>query len=448
MDITVIPRRVDEPDEPTGVRTSDRPERIVGLLVLVVAFGGFGLWAAFAPLDGAAVAPGIVAVESARKTIQHLDGGTVSEILVREGDRVAAGDVIIRLDDTQASAQLEIARSQFLSLRTQESRLVAERDDLPKIKFPDELRTAIAKDDPRIREAVTGEERVFDARRKSLIGEQEVLNQRSEQLQQQIRGLTALADSKTKRISLYQEEIEGLNKLFAKGLGDKSRLREWERLSAELQGERGEHQSAIASARVQIGETEIQAAQLKRRFTSEVVTELRDVETKLADLRERMRALQQTLERTVVKAPVDGSVVGTNVHTIGGVIRPGEKILDIVPENESFIIEAQVQPVDIDRVAPGLEAELHMSAFNTRTTPVIPGKVLTVSADRLVDQATNRPYYLARIQVTPEGMTKLKGRTLQAGMPVDAMIKTGERTFFDYLIKPMTDRLSHAFREE
>ncbi len=445
MDITVIPRRVDEADD-TPVPTSDRPERIAGLLVLLVAFGGFGLWAAFAPIDGAAVAPGVVAVESARKTIQHLDGGTVSEILVREGDRVAAGDIIIRLDDTQASAQLEIARGQYLSLRTQEARLIAERDDQPEIEFPDELLTA--KDDPRIREAITGEKRVFDARRKSLLGEQAVLKQRSEQLQEQIRGLTALADSKTKRINLYQEEIEGLNKLFAKGLGDKSRLREWERLSAELQGERGEHQSAIASARVQIGETEIQAAQLKRRFTSEVVTELRDVETKLADLRERMRALQQTLERTVVKAPVAGAVVGTSVHTIGGVIRPGEKILDIVPENESFIIEAQVQPVDIDRVSPGLEADLHMSAFNTRTTPVIPGKVLTVSADRLVDQATNRPYYLARIQVTPEGMSKLQGRTLQAGMPVDAMIKTGERTFFDYLIRPITDRLAHAFREE
>ncbi len=445
MDITVIPRRVDNADD-APVPTSDRPERIAGLLVLLLAFGGFGLWATFAPLDGAAVAPGVVAVESARKTIQHLDGGTVSEILVREGDRVAAGDIIIRLDDTQASAQLEIARGQYLSLRTQEARLVAERDDLPDIAFPDELLTA--KDDPRIREAITGEERVFDARRKSLIGEQAVLKQRSEQLQEQIRGLTALADSKTKRINLYQEEIEGLHKLFEKGLGDKSRLREWERLSAELQGERGEHQSAIASAQVQIGETEIQAAQLKRRFTSEVVTELRDVETKLADLRERIRALQQTLERTVVKAPVAGAVVGTSVHTIGGVIRPGEKILDIVPENESFIVEAQVQPVDIDRVSPGLEADLHMSAFNTRTTPVIPGKVLTVSADRLVDQATNRPYYLARIQVTPEGMDKLKGRTLQAGMPVDAMIKTGERTFFDYLIRPITDRLAHAFREE
>jgi epimerase transport system membrane fusion protein len=446
MDITVIPRQVAETDDATPLPTSDRPERIAGILLLLVAFGGFGLWAALAPIDGAAVASGVVAVESARKTIQHLDGGTVSEILVREGDRVAAGDIIIRLDDTQASAQLEIARGQYLSLRAQESRLVAERDDLPKIQFPDDLLSM--KEDARIREAITGEERVFDARRKALNGERQVLQQRRDQLEQQILGLTALATSKEKRINLYQEEIDGLNKLFAKGLGDKSRLLEWERLSAELEGERGQHQSDIASAKVQIGETEIQAAQLKRKFTSEVVTELRDIETKLADLRERMRALQQTLERTIIKAPVAGAVMGTSIHTIGGVIRPGERLLDIIPENESFIVEAQVQPMDVDRISPGLEADLHMSAFNSRTTPVISGKVLTVSADRLIDQATNRPYYLARIQVTPEGMDKLEGRPLQAGMPVEAMIKTGERTFFDYLIRPFTDRLARAFRED
>ncbi|WP_295406217.1 HlyD family type I secretion periplasmic adaptor subunit [uncultured Thiocystis sp.] len=446
MDITVIPRQVEETEDSASVPTSDRPERIAGLLLLLVAFGGFGLWAAFAPIDGAAVASGVVAVESARKTIQHLDGGTVSEILVREGDRVAAGDIIIRLDDTQASAQLEITRGQYLSLRAQESRLVAERDDLPEIVFSEDLLTA--RDDPRIHEAIIGEKRVFDARRGALIGEQQVLQQRREQLEQQIQGLEALAASKLKRLNLYQEEITGLDKLFAKGLGDKSRLLEWERLAAEVDGERGQHQSDIASARVQIGETEIQSAQLKRKFTSEVVTELRDIETKLADLRERMRALQQTLERTVIRAPVAGAVVGSSIHTIGGVIRPGDQLLDIVPENESFIIEAQVQPMDIDRVSPGLEADLHMSAFNTRTTPVIPGTVLTVSADRLIDKATNRPYYLARIRVNPEGMEQLKARPLQAGMPVEAMIKTGERTFFDYLIRPFTDRLARAFREE
>jgi len=446
MDITVIPSHADESAEGSVVPTSDKPERIVGLLILLVAFGGFVVWSLLAQIDGAAVAPGVVAVESARKTVKHLDGGIVSEILVREGDRVAKGDVLVRLDDTEASAQLEIARGQYLSFRAQEARLLAERDDLAEIQFPSELLDV--EDDPRIREAITGEKRVFQARKKALLGEQQVLEQRGDQLQEQIRGLEALSASKTTRIDLYQDEIDGLNKLFAKGLGDKGRLREAERLLAELEGERGQHQSDIAAARIQIGEAEIQSAQLKRKFTSEVVTELRDVETKLADLRERMRTLGKTLERTEIRAPAAGAVVGTSVHTVGGVIRPGDSILDIVPENESLIIEAQVQPMDIDRVSPGLEADLRMSAFNSRTTPVVQGRVLTISADRLIDQATNRPYYLARIEVTPEGMAKLKGRTLLAGMPVEAMIKTGERTFFDYLIRPINDRLAQAFREE
>jgi len=444
MDITVTPRRLGATED--SIPTNDKPERLIGLLILLLAFGGFTTWAMLAPLEGAAVAPGVIAVESARKTVRHLDGGIVSEIRVREGDRVNEGDVLIRLDDTEASAQLEIARGQFLALRAQEARLIAERDDLANIPFPPDL--LAADDDPRLAEAIAGEQRVFEERRRSLRGEQQVLEQRRDQLQEQIRGLEALIASKTKRIDLYQEEIAGLVKLFDKGLGDKRLLREYERLSAELQGERAQHQSDIAAARIQIGETEIQIAQLKRKFTSDVVTELREVETKIADLRERMRALGKQLERTVVRAPVSGSVVGSSVHTVGGVIRPGEQLLDIVPDGESLVIEARVNPIDIDRVAPGLEADLRLSALNARTTPVIQGRVLTVSADRLLDPATNHPYYLARIEVTPEGLAKLEGRTLQAGMPVEALIKTGERTFFDYLVRPLTDRVAQAFREE
>ncbi|MFD2113219.1 HlyD family type I secretion periplasmic adaptor subunit [Thiorhodococcus fuscus] len=445
MDITVVPHEV-EGRSGDHVRTSDRPERIAGLLLIVALFGGFGVWSVLAPIDSAAVAPGVLAAESARKTIRHLDGGVVSEILVREGDRVAKGDVLVRLDDTEASAQLEIVRGQYLSARAQEARLLAERDDLPEITFPDEL--IKAEGDSRIREALTGERRVFVARKSALLGEQEVLLQRTDQLQEQIRGLESLVSTKTKRIQLYQEEIEGLKKLFSKGLGDKSRLREYERLSAEIEGERGQHQADIAGARMRIGETNIQIAQLKRKFTSDVVTELRDVETKISDLRERMRALGQTLERTVIRAPVAGAVVASSVHTVGGVLRPGDHVLDIVPEDDSVIVEAKVQPTDVDRVSPGLEADLRLSAFNARTTPVVQGRVLTVSADSLVDEATRRPYYLARIKVTSEGMAKLKGRVLQPGMPVEAMIKTGERTFFEYLSRPVTDRLAQAFKEE
>lgn len=446
MDIDVIPRSTRHPAPTTELRTSDRPERIIGLLVLLVAFGGFGLWAAFAPIDSAAVAPGVVAVESSRKTIQHLDGGVVKEIRVREGDRVNAGDALVKLDDTEARAQFEIVRTQYLAQRAEEARLIAERDDRPEIAFPKDLLDASA--DPRVEEAMTGQKRVFEARRKALDGDIAVLRQRIDQYNEQIVGLEALFKSKSKRIDLYQEEIGGLKALFAKGMGDKSRLREYERLVAELEGEQGDHQAAIAGAKVQIGEAELQIGQQKRKFESDVVEQLRDVQTKLSDQRERTRALEKTLERTLVTAPVGGHVVGMKVHTIGGVVRPGDPLLEIIPQDEALIVEARVRPLDIDKVIPGLEAQIRFTAFNTRTTPTVSGRVLTVSADRLVDQATNAPYYLARIQVTPEGKEALKGLTLLPGMPAEAMIKLGERTFFDYLIRPLTDRVSHAFRDK
>ena len=418
----------------------------MGLLVLLITFGGFGIWAATAPIDSAAVAPGVVTVESSRKTVQHLDGGVVREILVREGGRVHQGDLLLRLDDTEARAQFEIVRSQYLASRAEEARLIAERDDASDVVFPDELLAATA--DSRVDEAINGQRRVFQARRKALQGDIDVLTQRIGQFGEQIGGLQALMASKTKRIGLYQEEMDGLKTLFAKGMGDKSRLREWERLVAELEGERADHQASIAATRVQIGETELQITQVKSRFASDVVEQLRTVQTKLSDARERMRALEKTLERTQVMAPVDGFIVGMKFHTVGGVIRPGDALLDIIPQDESLIVEAHVRPVDIDRVAPGLEADIRFNAFNARTTPTVPGRVLTISADRLIESTTDQPYYLARIQVTPDGKDALKGVTLLPGMPADVMIKLGQRTFFEYLIRPLTDRVARSFRED
>jgi len=446
LDISVIPKTVGSLPEVPDLRTTDRPERLLGLIILLGGLGGFLLWAAFAPIDSAAVAPGIVTVETSRKTVQHLEGGIVSEILVREGDRVEQGSVLMRLDDTESRAQLEIFRGQFLAKRAEEARLIAERNGDESVTFPPDLLEM--QDDPRVAEAVTGQRRVFQARRQALTGEVNVLEQRVDQLKEQIRGLEALSASKSKRIKLYQEEIDGLHKLFERGLGDKSRLRESERLAAELEGERAEHQSSIAATRVQIGETELQIVQVQRRFMSEVVEQLRTVQTDLFDLRERIRALEKTLERTMIRAPQSGSVVGMRIHTVGGVLRTGDPILDIIPEDEPLIVEAQVEPNDINRVAPGLEADIRFSAFNTRTTPTVPGVVQTVSADRLTDQKTGMPYYLARIQVTEDGMATLRGLTLLPGMPADVMIKTGERTFFEYLIRPVTDRLALGLKEE
>jgi len=430
----------------TEVRTDDRYERRLGLAILLAGVGGFVGWASLAPIDSAAVASGVVAVEFNRKTVQHLEGGIVRDILVREGERVAPGDLLVRLDDTQVLAQLEIVRSQYLAGRAQEARLIAERDGYREVVFPDDL--LAARSDPRVKEAIAGQQQVFAARSKALSGEKEVLEQRIEQLNEQIRGLEALSASKLERIESYKAEIKDFKKLYEKGLTDRLRLREMERLAAELEGERAEHQSSIAAGQVQIGETRLQIIQLERKQQTEVTQELRDTQAKLFDLRERIRALEDTVARTEVKAPVGGAVVGLAVHTVGGVVAPGGRILDIVPQDEQLIVEAHVSPVDADRVSPGLEAQLRFSAFNTRTTPTVAGHVLTVSGDRITDSSTKESYYLARIQVGKEGMAELRGLTLLPGMPVDVMIKTGERTFFEYLIKPITDRLAKSFREE
>jgi epimerase transport system membrane fusion protein len=427
-------------------RTDDRFERWVGIGILLAGVGGFGAWAALAPIDSAAVAPGVVTVELNRKTVQHLEGGIVREILVREGDRVAPGDLLVRLDDTQALAQREIVRSQYLAGRALEARLVAERDGYREVVFPDDLLAAV--DDPRVTEAIAGQQQVFAARAKTLSGETEVLAQRIEQLNEQIRGLEALSASKISRIASYQTEIKDFQKLFDKGLTDRLRLREMERLAAELEGERAEHQAAVAAARVKIGETRLEMVQLQRRQQTEVTQELRDVQAKLFDLRERMRALEDTVARTEVKAPVGGAVVGLAVHTVGGVVNPGGRILDIVPQDDRLIVEAHVSPNDADRVSSRLEAQLRFSAFNLRTTPTVAGRVVTVSGDRIADPATKESYYLARIEVTREGIEDLRGLSLLPGMPVDVMIKTGERTFFEYLLKPLTDRVAKAFRED
>ncbi|MEA3639607.1 MAG: HlyD family type I secretion periplasmic adaptor subunit [Lamprobacter sp.] len=447
MEITVPSTRVTESQKQT-VPTTDRGARLLGLLILLIGLGGFLIWAALAPISSAAVAPGVVTVEGARKTVQHLDGGIVADILVREGDKVDADQLLVRLDDRETRAQLEMERGQLIALAAEEARLVAERDGLEQPEFPVRLFGGIGMDDPRLLMAQAGQKRVFEARREAREGEISVLEQRIEQLQERIAGVEAVLEANKRRAKLYQEEIDALTSLFDRQLGDKSRLREAERQQAELLGEQAERRSTIASTRVQIVETELEIAQIKRRFVSEVVEQLRKVETELSDREERLRALSARLERTEVRSPASGAVVDLQTHTIGGVLRPGDKVLDLIPTDEPLLIEARVSPTDIDQVFPGLEADIRFTAFNASTTPTLIGQVLTVSADRMTDQKTDQDYFLARVQVPPESLEQLEDKTLLPGMPATVMIKTGERTFFEYLIRPISDRISVAFRED
>jgi len=426
------------------LEVSDRKPRLIGLLILFVTFGMFGTWAAVAPLDSAALAPGVVTVKTYRKTVQHLEGGIVKEIHVRDGDQVEAGEVLLVLDDTQSQAELGIVQGQMIAAMAQEARLQAERDGLEKIVFPD----SFDRQDPRVEEAVLSESQVFRARMNSHYGEIGVLEQRITQIAEQVKGLQAVNRSKQELMKSYREEIQDLTELLNDGFVDKQRLRDLERRVSELEGEMADNRSRIAQAEMQSGETELQILQLKKDFHTEVVNQLSEVQSKLFDLRERQRALTDRVERTVIRAPEAGMVLSMTVHTVGGVIRSGEPILDIVPAASDLVVEAQVSPIDIDRVSTGKLADIRFSAFKSATTPVIEGRVEHISADRLTNETTGMPYYLARVELTEEGREKLGSLLLVPGMPAEVLINTGERTLLEYLVQPATNAFARSFIED
>ena len=416
----------------------------VGMTIFIVIFGFCGSWAAFAPIDGAAVASGFVNVRSYSKVVQHLEGGIISDIFVENGARVQAGQPILELNNTQPLAQLEIVNSQFIALTALETRLMAERDGLDDVNYPGSLSTS----DIRVREETTAQTEIFRARKATLNGSIEVLQQRIGQLESQVVGLEALKVSKEQLAASYAEELEDVQALLSQGFSEKTRLRELERNVASFNGEAADLTANIASAEIQIGETQLQILQQDREFQNQVVSELGEVKTNLKDISERITALEDVVARTTVRAPEAGIVNGLQVHTIGGVISPGMKIVDIVPVGDDLIIEAQVSPIDIDRVAINQNATIRFSSFGMGTVPTIYGKVINLSADRLFEEVSGEPYYLARVEVTPEGMADLDDLILMPGMPAEVFIATGSRTFLQYLFKPFSNAIARSLRED
>jgi len=433
-------------DDEETVDTSDAVPKTIGFLIITIVFGFLMGWSYMAPLESAAYAPGFVTVESYRKTIQHLEGGIVKEIQTKDGELVNKGDLLIVIDDTQLKAQLEILDAQYIAALALSARLEAERDGLTTITFSPYLHTR--ENDNEVQDVVRIQKQVFNSRKAAREGEIEVLKQRIEQLREQINGLKEQQKSDKKQISLYDEEIVEFKALLKQGYTDKTRMREMERRVAELEGEVAKTKSNIGASKIKMGETKLEIIQIENKHQLEVAEQLSQTVTKINDLEERRLAIQDKLTRTKIVAQDSGMVLGMTVHTIGGVIAPGKPILEIVPQGENLIIEAQVSPVDIDRVHTGLISEVRFSAFNSATTPVIDGEVITVSADSLTDSNTGMPYYLARIRVTPEGYENLGDLKLLPGMPADTLIKTGERTLFEYLIKPITNAFARSFKED
>lgn len=426
------------------LKTNDLPIRRLGYAALFVTFGLFGSWAAFAPLNSAALATGVVTVKSYRKTVQHLEGGIVKAIYVRDGDQVKAGDTLLELDGTQTLAELEMVRSQLIASVALGARLVAERDELKAVNFKQDAHSS----DPRVIEAQLNEMQVFQARRSANLGEIGVLQKRAVQLDEQIRGINAVIAGKQKESAFYDEEVGDLTALLKEGFVDKQRLREQQRNSVRLQSEIAELRSSIAGARLQIGETELQMVQLNKKFIADVVTQQSEVQTKIFDLSERAAAITEQVARLRVQAPEAGMVMGMQVHTVGGVIAPGTPLLDLVPATEDLVVETQISPMDIDRIAIGKLADIRFSAFNSATTPVIEGRVSKISADRLVNEQTGVPYYLGRVELTEKGRKLLGSLVLVPGMPAEVLINTGERTLLNYLVQPATNAFARSLIEE
>lgn len=426
-----------------AVETSDQAPRRWGFIIVLVVFGGFGLWALLAPLDSAALAPGVVVVEGNRKALQHLEGGIVREILVADGELVAEGQVLLVLDDTQARAELGIVTGQYFFARALESRLASERDGLEEVRFADDL---LREPDPRTQGAMRNETEIFDARRNDRLGEKNVLEQRIVQLQSQIQGLESLVAAKDEVSLSLSEEIEDLSALLDEGFVDKQRLRELQRSRSNVLGEIADHRSAIAGARVRIGETELEILQLNKRFITEVVDQLAEAQTQVYDLAERMTAIRDRLVRTELKAPASGLVLGMNTHTIGGVVRAGDTLLEVVPVAPDLVVDARVSPMDIDRVQIGSKADIRFSAF--KNTWTIIGTLDKLSADRFVDEQTGAPYYSAKIVISDEERARLGTLQLLPGMPAEVLINTGARTLFQYLVTPASNMFARSMIED
>ncbi|QEL21586.1 HlyD family type I secretion periplasmic adaptor subunit [Bosea sp. F3-2] len=425
-------------------RRDIRRATLFGVATIAVLLGAVGLWAATAPLSGAVIASGKVVVESNVRRVQHPSGGVVAEIRVKDGDRVKAGDVVVRLDETNAKASLALIEIELVRFQARKARLEAERDGLSVLALPQELREKA--DDPAVIRAVAGEERLFRTRRVAADVQRSQLRERIAQSHEEIKGLASQIEARRAQATLIEQELEGVQKLYDQNLVALSRLTSLQREASRLVGERGSLTSDTARVKGRIAEIELQIVQIDEDLRREVTTELRDVDGKIADLSERRVAARDQLDRIEMRAPQDGIVHQQTVHTIGGVIGPAEQIMLIVPETDGLVVEARVEPALIDRLRIGQAAILRFPAFDSATTPDLKGHLIHVSADASTDQQSGVSFYTARIALDRSEVDRLGGKSLLPGMPAEAFIQTGSRTALAYIVKPIEDQLARAFR--
>ena len=418
----------------------------LGWLLMLGGFLGFLGWAALAPLDKGVAVSGKVMVSGHRKVVQHASGGIVERIDVRDGDKVAAGQVLIRLKETPLLGQAQSLRSQFYGSLASEARLNAERDGVASVSFPVEL-TALAAE-PEVASSLALQRQLFDSRRQALLLDQQGIDESIAGAEAQLRGVRDSQASKVLQRAALAEQLQGLRELAREGYIPRNRLLDSERVYAQVLGSISEDYGRIGQLQRQVLEMRLKIRQLAEEYQKEVRTQLADTRVRTEDLRNRLASAEFELANSQLRAPVAGIVVGLDVFTEGGVIKPGQALMEIVPQGEPLLVEARV-PVELaDKVHAGLPVELMFSAFSQSTTPRVAGEVTLVSADRQVDERTDEPYYTLRAQVSEAGMAQLAGLQIRPGMPVEAFVRTGERSMLNYLFKPLLDRTHMALVEE
>ena len=428
-----------------NTRKSMRNTLLVGYSSIFLLVGGFGGWAALTDINGAVIASATIIAESYSKRVQHQTGGIVSKILIKDGDRVTAGQALIVLDPTDARSELAIIENTLDELQVKKSRLESQRDNATELHLPETI--LAKKGDVNIAEIISGQLKLLQSTSESMLGKLEQLKQQVAQMNEQIGGIEAQMESKKQQVALIKQELTGLKKLLVKGLVPNSRVLNVERDAARLEGETGELRASKASALNRIGEVQLRALQLQEDVRTEALTELRDAEAKIGEMLERRISLSSKLARTTINAPITGTIYQMAVHTEGGVIGPGETLMLIVPEGDDLVLQAQVSPNDIDQISKGQIAKIRFPSFNSRTTPEIYGEVEQIAADISRNDANSPPFYAVRLVLSAKELEKLGSNVLKPGMNAEAFIQTSSRSPMSYLLKPLFDQFSHAMRE-
>jgi HlyD family secretion protein len=432
---------------PTSPRTRLRGVTLAGNLLILCFVLGLGTWSGFAPLESAAVASGVVESESSRKTIQHLEGGIVREILVGDGDVVRAGQTLISLEDTKARAEAQSLQGQLWDATAREARLQAEQHGEERVSFPEKLEVA-QNANPSVAAVLAGQQNIFETRRQVFQSQAAVNREKRSQVEKEIEGLRAQESAASKRIEIVREEAATVAMLVSKGLERRPRLLNLEREMADIEGRRGEIVAQISRAEQVINESQATLLKLENDRQNEIAQALREAQNQIFQIRERLQAADDQLLRTAVKAPEDGVVTDLRIHTPGGVVAAGAPLMDLVPRQDRLIVTARVRPEDIDVVRPGLTADVNLLPYNQRRVPRLKGTVMHVSADRLVDRRTEQPYYAAKVRVEDPRIAEIDGLRMIPGMPAQVFIKTGRGTVALYALKPLLDSFGNAFHED